>query len=104
MTIKLKFDSSNPHFNMTDRDCNFWWLKNEIDYFNNILMYRGYMHLNQVYEEMGLPWNPDNENVLLRLEKIESKGVSITPFEMEEDSDGNLYLVIKVAYMKKFID
>lgn len=94
MTIKLKFDSSNPNFNVNDRDSNFWWLKNEIDYFNSILMYRGYMYLSQVYEEMGLPWNPDNENVLLKPEKLEDREICITPFEMEEDPDDNLYLVI----------
>lgn len=32
------------------------------NYLNSLLEHRGYVYLNQVYEELHLPWDPKKEN------------------------------------------
>lgn len=38
------------------------------DYLNDLLMHRGYLYLNDVYEALGVQWDPDDENVCYRAE------------------------------------
>ena len=46
-----------------DKDRNLTFLKHQADYLNIMHEYRGYTYLNQIYEHLGVTWNPDNENV-----------------------------------------
>ena len=32
------------------------------NYLNDLLEHRGYVYLNQIYEELHLPWDPKKEN------------------------------------------
>ena len=56
------FDQSSS--NWTDnyeRNRHFLWA--EFDFFREIIRQRGYLYLNQIYEYLGVKWNPDEENV-----------------------------------------
>lgn len=38
------------------------FLRAEEVYFNDLLIARGYVYLNQIYEALGVKWDPNNEN------------------------------------------
>ena len=48
------FDESNPNWEK-DSDYNFYFLKGQQEYMNNLLRSRGYLFLNEVYEALGFP-------------------------------------------------
>lgn len=50
-------------------------------YCKDVLRYRGYIYLNQIYEQLGANWNPDDENICYR-----SDG---KPLEFEHDVIGS---------------
>lgn len=62
------------------------YLRLQRDYLNNLLIARGYLYLNEIYEALGAKWNPDDENVCYRSDE--------GPIEMQFESlgEGN-YLV-----------
>ena len=45
---------------------NHYYIKHECDYMMEVCRVRGYIYLNQIYEHLGIKWNPSNENILLR--------------------------------------
>lgn len=55
-------DGQNPMWN---KDRNFVEItfKHLLEYCKDTIKYRGYIYLNQIYEALGTPWNPDDENV-----------------------------------------
>ena len=46
----------------TDRAYNMAFLKHMEVYMNDLIRYRGYIYLNQIYEMLGIGWDPKNEN------------------------------------------
>lgn len=52
-----KNDATNRH-----------WLQLQIDYLQELLKYRGYLYLNQIYETLGIEWDPEKVNICYRLE------------------------------------
>lgn len=46
--------------------CNEAYLKYNIDYLRNKYNARGYLYLNEIYESLGIAWNPDDENVCFK--------------------------------------
>lgn len=67
-------------------DLNIKFLHLQRDYLNDLLTVRGYVYLNEIYQTLGVTWNPKNENVCY----MSDDG----PIEMEFESlgEGN-YLV-----------
>ena len=49
-----KFKEVNCHF-----------LMRQMDYFKELLLARGYLYINTIYETLGAEWNPDNENICI---------------------------------------
>ena len=58
-----------------DKNCE-GWIKNSevceyflrIRYLNELLIARGYIYLNDVHENLGAKWNPDDDNICYRAE------------------------------------
>ena len=49
-------------------DANVLYLGLQRDYLNDLLIARGYVYLNDIYESLGAKWNPDDENICYRSE------------------------------------
>lgn len=64
MTI-VRFDSTSYHWTRDDKS-NLFFMRHTMEYCRERLLYRGYLYLNQIYESLGMPWDPDNENVCYR--------------------------------------
>lgn len=47
-------------------DHNLMFLTTRADYIKEVLMQRGYIYLNQIYECLGAQWNPNLVNVCYR--------------------------------------
>ena len=70
-TIAIKFDSSNPNWTgNNEQDRMFLCIMEQ--YINDILKHRGYIYLNQIYEHLGIEWNPDDRNTCVR-SKVKGK-------------------------------
>ena len=64
-TIKFDRKSSSWTHNI---ESNKFFLHYNIMYLKDLLMARGYLYLNTIYEVFGVEWNPDDENVCYRAE------------------------------------
>lgn len=51
---------------MNDEGYNVMYLKSMERYFNDFIRIHGYIYLNQIYEALGLKWNPNKENILFK--------------------------------------
>lgn len=69
--IRIKFDSKNYNWK-SDQECNRMFLHITEQHINDVIRARGYIYLNQIYEELGCEWNPDDRNVCVRT-KVEGK-------------------------------
>lgn len=62
MTCKILL---NEHTSEFFEHCEEWqrmFLRAEEVYFNDLLVSRGYIYLNQIYETLGVKWDPNEEN------------------------------------------
>lgn len=67
MTKIVIFDENSLFWNK-NMDYNQCFLMTRCEYFKDYLKYHGYIYLNRVYEDLGMEWNPDNENICFRKE------------------------------------
>ncbi len=51
------FDSRSCNWT-NDSECNMAFIKAVETYLNNLIHVRGYLYLNQIFEALGLPWDP----------------------------------------------
>ena len=47
-------------------ETNKFYLIHNFHYLSELFSARGYLYLNQIFEQIGAPWNPDWENVCFR--------------------------------------
>ena len=61
--IKIKFGRTNPNFS----DKTVWYNKMFLCHarcaFYDLCRSKGYVYLNDIYEYLGVEWNPDDENL-----------------------------------------
>lgn len=63
----INFDAyTSYNFKEKDDLMNYYFLIHECDYMMDLCRIRGYIYLNQIYETLGIKWNPSNENILFR--------------------------------------
>lgn len=46
-----------------NQEMNYHFLRCQIEYLRDMMMARGYVYLNQIYEHLGASWNPDWDNI-----------------------------------------
>lgn len=64
------FDAKN--YNWTnDKNCNFAFLTMTENYLNETIRHRGYVYLNQICEQLGVEWDPDEVNLCVRNDGID---------------------------------
>ena len=56
-----------------DEGYNVMYLKSMERYFNDFIRTRGYIYLNQIYEALGLEWDPNKENSKTRYDPYPGK-------------------------------
>lgn len=64
--IKIKFDESSGLFVQHRPDIIEYFLKHVRRKFTDIRKAVGYVYLNDIYEHLGIKWNPDNENLCFK--------------------------------------
>ena len=65
MEIRLIFDEKSSMYFNGNNDYNLMWLIRVKAHIEDMLRFRGYMYLNQIYDLYGLRWNLENENPYL---------------------------------------
>lgn len=63
--MKIYFDKKSIHW-FDNSMLNKSYLHYNMNYVKDILKYRGYIYLNQIYEMLGLKWNPERDNYCIR--------------------------------------
>lgn len=59
-------ESTSYKFDVNEDLANYYYIKSTKDFIMDAYRYRGYIYLNQIYENLGVSWNPENENLLFR--------------------------------------
>lgn len=59
MTIYV---DKNCHWWNNDQKCNEYFINYQIDYIMDLIRYRGYIYLNQIYEILDVKWDPKCDN------------------------------------------
>ena len=80
------FDSSNIAWGKNDQE-NCFFISMMISHIKDILRYRGYVYLNDIYELFNVTWNPDDENICYKDPRT---------FFIDVESDDNGGYLIKV--------
>lgn len=96
MLIKqVRFDEMSEHWDR-NQGVSFWFLRNTETYINDLIRHRGYVYLNQIYEMLGIGWNPDEENPCIKNDCCLLKdGVrSYINFDTYFESDGSILINI----------
>lgn len=86
----VKFNKESACW-MGDNKTNLVFLMNSIDYFNRVLEHRGYLYLNQVYETLGINWDPSYDNTCYL------KSDEPISFSVESNEDGNMEFLIHIS-------
>lgn len=61
----VKFEKGNPYWT-ANRDANFTFFRRTEQVVNNTIRARGYIYLNQIFELLGLKWNPEDANPCIK--------------------------------------
>ena len=61
----IKFDETTPYW-VNDRQHNFALLSMAERFVNDTIRHKGYIYLNQICEQLGVPWNPEDTNPCIR--------------------------------------
>lgn len=83
----IYFDSTSSEYRK-DWESNRFFLWGQMHYFKDMVKYRGYLYLNQIYENLGMTWNPNEENVCYR---------NPNTFSIDFGTDGDGRTIIKVG-------
>lgn len=59
--MTIYFDKNSIYWN-NDNKINEYFLNSQTDYIRDLIKNRGYMYLNQIYEILGIKWEPKYEN------------------------------------------
>lgn len=79
MDYKVKFDRTVAPW-VKDDECNMMFLRMQEIHSNELLKHKGYIYLNRIYEDLGIEWNPRNENPCFTSDKYSR--VSIIPWPL----------------------
>lgn len=87
---EIIFDRNSPYWN-EDGGFNLLFLRAQERYLNDLAKSRGYIYLNQIYEVLGVCWNPENENECLKYDK---NYIVQFQFEVFHESNSSLRIFI----------
>lgn len=65
MITTIAFNSKTSPYASTSTEANLMYIRYVETYLNDLLKVRGYIYLNRIYEELGMKWNPEWDNLCL---------------------------------------
>ena len=75
-----------------NRESNIAFLGVEERYTNDIIRHRGYMYLNQICEQLGVEWNPEDDNPCIRNDGVDR--LAFVQFEIFSMPNNSLLVYI----------
>lgn len=84
----IKFDETCPGWTKIP-ELNATYLRLQRDYLNEKLIAKRYMYLNEIYETLGIEWNPEDKNICYLAE--------FGPIGIEFESIGGGNYLIKIS-------
>lgn len=90
----ITFDATSAHWT-NSRDCNFAFLRVSEKYMDDLIRHRGYVYLNEVYEQLGIKWNPEDVNPYIKNDGVSR--LAFIQFEVFAMPD-NAFLVHIMSY------
>ena len=84
----IVFNESCPGWSKSS-DRNIIYLNLQREYLNDKLMYRGYLYLSEIYESLGVAWNPKDDNICYTTDD--------GPIEMQFESMGDGNYLVKIG-------
>ena len=63
--MTIYFDKSCPYWSKDD-EMNRYFLNHQMDYVMDLIKHRGYIYLNQIYEQIGVEWDTERENICIK--------------------------------------
>ena len=64
--FKITFNQNTSMYTFKSKETDRLYIRIQEDYVNDLLRVRGYIYANQIYEALGVEWNPERENLCLR--------------------------------------
>jgi hypothetical protein len=92
MVFKFIFDEESVNYTVGNREMNLMYLRHVGERLNLLLEKRGYVYANQVYEEIGVEWDPDVQSLNKCFKK---RFYDRIPIEIEERPRGDFKIIIK---------
>lgn len=88
--ITIPFNARSKLYT-TDQQFVVYVLRTQEEYINDLIRTRGYIYLNQIYEMLGVEWDPECENICV---KRQDGLMTYVEFETFNNSDGSLLMHI----------
>ena len=85
------FDHTNANW-YARSEWNMALIYNILAHVQDILLHRGYIYLNQIYELLGIKWNPDDENPCIKYGADSTK----LPIDFETEDLGNGAILVHI--------
>jgi hypothetical protein len=90
--IIVRFNKENPYWEK-DPEYLKLFIRYRLNYLNGSLQVHGYIYLNQIYENLGLVWNPEQVNRLILRDEYE--GID---FSIEEATETRM--VVEISFIQ----
>ena len=63
--FKITFNQNTSVYASKSKVADRMYIRMQEDYVNDLLRIRGYVYTNQIYESLGVAWDPERENLCL---------------------------------------
>ena len=90
--ITIILDPNYSPYVVKSREYNRMLALNEIVHLNDLLKYRGYLYLNQIYENLMVKWDPKKENTCWTTDEY-----STVNAELKDYGDHGILISISVT-------
>ena len=87
----VSFDSKSPYW-MDDQAYIYKFLRMAERYVNETIRHRGYMYLNQICEQLGVGWNPEDGNACIKNDNVDR--IEFVQFETFSQPDNSFLIHI----------
>lgn len=93
----VRFDKNSPMW-AEDARYNVMRLSDIEKYINETIRHRGYIYLNQIYEALGVEWNPEYINRCVKCDNVDR--LAFVTFELFETGE-NAFDIVITSYEPK---
>ena len=87
----IMFDSNSKEWT-DNRDHTHMFLLCAERHINDTIRFGGYIYLNQIYEHLGIKWNPDDNNPCIKNDGVNR--IAFIQFEVFDKPDNSICIVV----------